>query len=122
MEGRTHLRRRNRCHEHGNDVFTAAANKPDISSEAMDIVHSLRHPKSDQRMGAGINGVEDIKSHMWLLKTKWKDLAQGRVPAPHAHLCSSKIQTNNQKDLEVEFVEGSPEVAHEDCPEQLISF
>ncbi len=110
------------CHEHGNDVFTAAANKPDISSEAMDIVHSLLHPKSDQRMGAGINGVEDIKSHMWLLKTKWKDLAQGRVPAPHADLCSSKIQTNNQKDLEVEFVEGSPEVAHEDCPEQLISF
>jgi len=104
------------------DCFEKAANADAISEDAKDLVASLLYPESDQRIGSGAKGCEDIKQHPWLKDTHWKELTQGRLPAPHADICSVKTQQNISRDLEKEFVTDAEAMASEDLPEELEMF
>jgi len=110
------------CHEFGKDIFENCSNYAAISDDACDLVGKLLHPEGGKRIGSGNKGVDDIKEHPWVTKTKWKDLTQGRVAAPHAEMCSTKVTNNSGNEMETEFVEGSPDVAPDDCPEHLQNF
>jgi serine/threonine protein kinase len=110
------------CHEYNKEIFEKCQNYAMISDTSIDLVNKLLHPEHGKRIGAGTKGVDEIKEHDWVKATKWKDLTQGRVAAPHAEYCSQKITKNASNDLEIKFVNESPEVGAEDCPEQLIAF
>ena len=109
-------------HNKETDCFEKAGNAGMISDDAKDIVRCLLVPEGDKRFGSGPKGCEEIKSHMWLEQTNWKELTQGRVAAPHSDICSTKTQENTDKAAEIEFVENAEVVAGEDLPEELEHF
>ena len=109
-------------HEYDRDIFENCPNYATISHAAMDLVKNLLRPEGGKRIGAGTKGVDEIKEHSWVSSTNWNDLSQGRVAAPHAVLCSTRVTTNSSNELEKKFVQESPDVEPDDCPEKLQTF
>ena len=58
------------------------ARKPRISSDAVDIISSLLRKIACKRLGSGLSGAFNVKTHKWFNTINWGLLLEQRLEAP----------------------------------------
>ncbi|XP_075563379.1 ribosomal protein S6 kinase delta-1 isoform X9 [Pelecanus crispus] len=64
------------CHPSGINTHTSLSIPDHVSKEARSLIQQLLQFNPAERLGAGVAGVEDIKSHPFFAPVEWADLLQ----------------------------------------------
>ncbi|XP_008947707.1 PREDICTED: ribosomal protein S6 kinase delta-1-like, partial [Merops nubicus] len=62
------------CHPSGINTHTSLSIPDHVSKEARSLIQQLLQFNPTERLGAGVAGVEDIKSHPFFALIEWADL------------------------------------------------
>ncbi|KAF4084002.1 hypothetical protein AMELA_G00123790 [Ameiurus melas] len=77
----------------------------DMGPLAKDIIQRLLIKDPKKRLGSGLSGAQDVKSHPFYQKMNWEDLAAKKVPAPFTPVIRDELDVSNFAE---EFTEMDP--------------
>ncbi|XP_017332476.1 ribosomal protein S6 kinase alpha-5 [Ictalurus punctatus] len=77
----------------------------DMGPLAKDIIQRLLIKDPKKRLGSGLSGAQDVKSHPFYQKINWEDLAAKKVPAPFKPVIRDELDVSNFAE---EFTEMDP--------------